>query len=87
MGGGFFRRLSIFFARVGLGTLVVMLVMSEVLTGLSRLVHAIRARDSRAELEKKCKGDHVQKAFGHGADYNWLRKMGGSGGHKGSLHG
>jgi hypothetical protein len=71
MGSGFFREWCVVFipGSVRAVVLVLVLMMSEMLTCLARLVHAIRARHSPADLENECKGYHVEKAFDHGADY------------------
>lgn len=53
-------------------TFMLVLVMSEMLTGLSRLVHAIRDRHAPGHLENEYDCKHVEEAFGHGADYNSL---------------
>jgi hypothetical protein len=69
MGSGFFREWRVVFVPGSVRAVVLVLMMSEMLTCLARLVHAIRARHSPADLENECKGYHVEKAFDHGADY------------------
>ena len=57
----------------GIGRMMLVLMMPEVLDRLARLMQAIRARHAPAQLEGKGNDQHVDDFFEHGINYKLLQ--------------